>query len=95
MMYDAGGTGEMAMLFEPTRSTRRADQRVSLTDRMVWTLPKEVRGIRVVAGQAWVSLGRENVVIRSQQTLYLHPDRRGAVITALGGKRLEFEMIEG
>ncbi|MBZ0301034.1 MAG: hypothetical protein K8J31_14900 [Anaerolineae bacterium] len=69
------------------------EQRVTLDDRMAWMLPKDVRGIRVVSGQAWVSLGLEDMVVNTKETLYIHPDRRGAVITALGHKRLEFELI--
>lgn len=81
-------------IFGRSKHTGQGDnQRVSLDSRTAFTLPPSVRGIRVITGKAWVALDREDVIVGTQETLYLHPDRHGTVITALGQKRLEFEII--
>ena len=68
--------------------------RVSLSEKDALTLPPRTRQIRVISGQAWISLGHEDVVIGPQETLYLHQKRPGAVVTSLGKQRLEFDLIE-
>ena len=75
------------------RFAEREKERMSLSDREVFTLPRQVRFVRVLSGTAWVSIGREDVVIRPQETLYLTHQKPGVVVTALGKQRLEFEMI--
>ena len=75
------------------RFVEREKERMSLSDREVFTLPRQVRFVRVLSGTAWVSIGREDVVIRPQETLYLTQRQPGAIVTALGKQRLEFEMI--
>ncbi|MAS37977.1 MAG: hypothetical protein CL610_28540 [Anaerolineaceae bacterium] len=70
-----------------------AKAHMSLSDRDVFTLPKGVRQIRVNTGMAWVSLGQQDVIVRPQEALYLHQDRNGVVVTALGNQRLEFDMV--
>ena len=80
----AGGSGRFA---------EREKERMSLSDREAFTLPKQVRFFRVLSGTAWVSIGRDDVVIRPQESLYLTQRQPGAVVTALGKQRLEFEMI--
>ncbi|HLV36545.1 MAG TPA: hypothetical protein VKY59_15580 [Spirillospora sp.] len=64
-----------------------------LNERTAYTLPSHVRGIRVISGKAWVTLGREDVVVGTQETFYLRPNRHGTVITALGRGHLEFDLI--
>ena len=66
-------------------------ERLTITEKDAFTLPKGVRFIRVISGTAWVSVGREDVIVRPAETLYLA--KPGVVVTALGQKRLEFEMI--
>jgi hypothetical protein len=66
-------------------------ERMTISEKDAFTLPKRVRSIRVISGTAWVSVGREDVIVRPAETLYLN--KPGVVITALGQKRLEFEMI--
>jgi hypothetical protein len=68
-----------------------SNERMTISDKDAFTLPKQVRYIRVLSGTAWVSVGREDVIVRPAETLYL--TKPGVVITALGQKRLEFEMI--
>ena len=75
------------------RFAEREKERMSLSDREAFTLPRQVRFVRVLSGTAWVSIGREDVVIRPQETLYLTQRQPGAIVTALGKQRLEFEMI--
>ena len=75
------------------RFAEREKERMSLSDREVFTLPRQVRFVRVLSGTAWVSIGRDDVVIRPQESLYLTQRQPGAVVTALGKQRLEFEMI--
>ncbi len=83
----------MNIFRRPSPALNEDSQRVSLDSRTALTLPPSVRGIRVITGKAWVSLDREDVVVGTQEILYLHPDRHGTVVTALGQKRLEFEII--
>ena len=66
-------------------------ERMTISEKDAMTLPKGVRFIRVLSGTAWVSVGREDVIVRPAETLYLA--KPGVVVTALGQKRLEFEMI--
>jgi hypothetical protein len=66
-------------------------ERMTISEKDAITLPKQVRFIRVLSGTAWVSVGREDVIVRPAETLYLA--KPGVVVTALGQKRLEFEMI--
>jgi hypothetical protein len=68
-----------------------SSERMTLTEQDAFTLPQKVRFIRVISGTAWVSVGREDVIVRPAETLYLN--RPGVVITALGKRRLEFDMI--
>jgi hypothetical protein len=72
---------------------RRNSQRMALTERTAYTLPSHVRGIRVISGKAWVTLGREDVIVGTQETFYLRPNQHGTVVTALGRDRLEFDLI--
>lgn len=66
-------------------------ERMTITEKEAFTLPKSVRSIRVISGTAWVSVGREDIIVRPAETLFLN--RSGVVVTALGQKRLEFDMI--
>lgn len=68
-----------------------SSERMTLTEQDAFTLPQKVRLIRVISGTAWVSVGREDVIVRPAETLYLN--KPGVVITALGQRRLEFDMI--
>lgn len=73
------------------QKTHADAERMSISEKDAFTLPKQVRSIRVLSGTAWVSVGREDIIVRPAETLYL--TKPGVVITALGQKRLEFEMI--
>ena len=75
------------------RFAEREKERMSLSDKEAFTLPQQVRFFRVLSGTAWVSIGREDVVIRPQESLYLSQKQPGVVVTALGKQRLEFEMV--
>ncbi len=66
-------------------------ERMTISEKDAITLPKRARFIRVISGTAWVSVGREDVIVRPAETLFLN--KPGVVITALGQKRLEFELI--
>jgi hypothetical protein len=66
-------------------------ERMTISEKDAITLPKRARFIRVLSGTAWVSVGREDMIVRPAETLFIN--KPGVVITALGQKRLEFELI--
>jgi hypothetical protein len=71
--------------------THNDAERMTISEKDAITLPKGVRFIRVISGTAWVSVGREDVIVRPAETLFL--SKPGVVVTALGQKRLEIDMI--
>lgn len=65
--------------------TKRLSVRVGQT----YALPKETRQVRILAGDAWVSLGQDDVVVHRHQTLHIHPGRQAIYITPLGKQQIE------
>ena len=67
--------------------------RISLMGSQAYTLPSNTRQILILSGEAWLSLGLNNVVAHSQETVQIHPEQQTVTITPLGRTRLEFMMV--
>jgi hypothetical protein len=66
---------------------------VTILETDAYTLPHNVQQIRVLAGGAWVSVAAEDLILAKGESLMLHADRDGVVVTALGHKPLCLELL--
>lgn len=67
-------------------------RRVIVSEAEAYTLPREVREVRVVNGGAWVSYLREDVIVPTGETLSLPAARDNVVVTATGHQPVELEL---
>jgi hypothetical protein len=55
-------------------------------------LPDSSRELQVLSGRAWVSQDGEDYILGSGESLAVAPRKGGAIISALGGEALFFEI---
>ena len=67
--------------------------RMSLVGGQAFTLPANTRQIWILSGEAWLSLGFNNVVAHCRERIQIHPEQEVITITPLGKERLEFMMV--
>lgn len=58
----------------------------------VHSLPRRAQTLRVVSGDAWVTFDGEDYCVNSGQEIRLAPGRQPAVVMALGGIPLVYEI---
>ena len=76
------------------RSTPQPNVRqVTIQETDAYTLPRDTQRIRVVKGCAWVSVANEDLFVAKGETLQLRADRTGVVVTAIGRKPLNLELL--
>lgn len=56
-------------------------------------LPSSARRVRVLSGKAWVALDSADQIVRYHESIRLHPNQSGAVVTALGQEPLQLEIL--
>ena len=65
------------------------NKRLSVRAGQTYRLPQETRQVRMLAGDAWVSLGTDDVIVQRHQTLHLHPRHAAVYVTPLGKHPIE------
>jgi quercetin dioxygenase-like cupin family protein len=55
-------------------------------------LPAKTQQLEIKRGQAWVSLGQEDIVLKPGEAVTLHADDHGAVISAAGRGSMVFSV---
>jgi hypothetical protein len=68
-------------------------QQVTILESDAYTLPRNIQKIRVLAGGAWISLAAEDMILAKGETLTFRADRDGVVVTAVGHKPLQLELL--
>ncbi len=59
----------------------------------VYTLPKTVTAVRVLSGQAWVTLLGEDIILYQGESTLLKPGNDGAIVSSLSDSPLVLEEI--
>ena len=69
-------------------------ERLFIAENQHYTLPRTITSIRVLSGKAWVShLGKDTVLDRGD-TMEIEPGRDIAIVSALGSKPVELELMQ-
>lgn len=70
-----------------------APSRFTLEKNQVFRLPKTYREVQVVSGTAWITVDREDIIVRSGEKASLPNPQNFAVISALSQTPLILEAI--
>ena len=68
-----------------------APERLIVSEKQSYTLPREVSQIRVLSGTAWVSYLGNNILLYRGQKMHFKPEHM-VVITAAGFKAVQLEL---
>jgi len=69
-------------------------ERINLTENQHLTLSHKVNFVRVLNGSAWISYQGKDIVLKSGEMLELEPGRDITIVSALGHKPVELEVIQ-
>ena len=73
-------------------STSEDPREIRLSLHKAQRLPEKTQQLEIKRGQAWVSLGDEDIVLKPGETITLHADEHGAVISATGRGSMVFSL---
>ena len=59
----------------------------------IYKLPKTVTAVRVISGQAWVTVLGEDIILRQGESAALKPGNDGAVVSSLSSIPLILEEV--
>lgn len=68
-----------------------APERLTITEKQSYTLPRDVTSIRVLSGTAWVSHLGDNILLYRGQTMRFKPEHL-VVVTSAGFKSVTLEL---
>jgi hypothetical protein len=69
-------------------------ERISLKKNQHLTLSRKANFVRVLSGSAWISYLGKDIVLKQHDMLELKPGRDIAIVTPLGQKSVELEVIQ-